>query len=69
MTHSMNATWGPWKSYFENGGYRLSRLPAFYIYLQASHASHGSVESEAAILTTGLVNWFDFEGAFVQTVC
>lgn len=63
---SFNATWGPWKSYYENHGDLLARLPIYYTSL--SQDTKG-VTHEAALLTVGLAAWFDSRGEFVQTIC
>ena len=64
---SFNATWGPWKSYYENSGDLLARLPIYYTSLEQDIGN--VLTHEAAKLSVGLATWFDSKGDFVQTVC
>ncbi len=64
---SFNATWGPWKSYSEDRGRSVARLPIYYTSLLEDTTI--GLKHEAALLKVGLATWFDLRGEFVETVC
>lgn len=66
MLRDFNASWGPWKSYTEQDGDLLARLP---IYSTTLAPFHGEATHESAILTVGLASWFDKKGEYRQTIC
>lgn len=63
MMHSHNTSWGPWDPKHSRGG--VIRLPIFYVEVSRNYRQ----KSESAKVKTGVANWQDWQGSYIQTEC
>ena len=66
MMRDMNASWAPWKGFWEDNGQLVTQNPIFYVDLSVANQA---ITREAAQLKVGLASWFDLKGEYVETKC
>lgn len=67
MFDNVNASWGPWHEVsIDEYGQTQARNPIFSVDLSPDWEQPNT---EAAKLIVGLASWFNWEGAFVETIC
>lgn len=60
IQHNPSASWGRWKT---DGSVRA--LPLFSVDVTRNY----DLSSEAALVTTGVTSWSNYQGSYVETVC